>query len=90
MKKCERNNPEDTKHSKEGRERVAQSTRTDFTAGCGEDQGEQIASLQPMEDHSGVDTNSEACGGPCAGESLYALKEAAACGDERTQEQVCW
>lgn len=54
MIKCETNNHEDTKYSKEGGGEVAQGTRTDSPAACGEDKGEQIAPLQPMEDHSGV------------------------------------
>ncbi|KAK4811099.1 hypothetical protein QYF61_016385 [Mycteria americana] len=50
----------------------------------------QVVPLQPMEVHIRADIHTTAHGEPHASAGGYALKEAAACGEEPTQEQVFW
>lgn len=46
----------------------------------------EVVPLQPMEDNSGADIHTPVCGGPHAAVGGYALKEAAAHGDNRLEQ----
>ncbi|GAB0183574.1 zinc finger and BTB domain-containing protein 5 [Grus japonensis] len=50
----------------------------------------QVVPLQPTEDHREADIHTAALGRSHAGAGMYALKEAAAHGEDPTQEQVFW
>ena len=79
MRKCERDNPADSKVNEEGGGGGAPGTGADIPLQPMEKtMVMQGVPLEPMEDHGGADLHTAACGGPHARAGGCTLKEAAA------------
>ncbi|KAK4823941.1 hypothetical protein QYF61_008327 [Mycteria americana] len=71
MRKCERNNPADTKVREQGWGRGAPCAGSDIPLKpVVKTMVVQVVALQPTEDHSGADIHPAACGGPYAGAGI--------------------